>query len=408
MTSPAERIARRVIHDVPVRAARLVPATMLAVVTARELGMDRVTAARWFRTQARDLAVSLPPAKVHAKINAVYQAQRPALLHAIGNATEPEWTDAITRASDRSPEVWASHLRTLFDRMEVVPDEQRAVFLLTARALLDGDDDNEDVRYLERSKLHSGQDWFPSEVPAPVRTGDLPLPHEPMPAVSFQQVVSGRVTTRGAVKGPLNATELGTLLWNAHAETHRTEDKVHRPYPSAGTLYSARLRLFALSVDGVPPGRYDVVPDDRSLHRLGDLPGLDGLKGLSPYFSWPPDAPNAIALDDVPVLLGLYVDLGLLRRRYGLRALRLGLLEAGHLAQSLLMTASALGLAGAPVGGLNDDLAHELFALDDLAEPLQYVIPLGRATVDNPDERALRWDSPVPDTPHRRRWPDGA
>lgn len=34
--------------------------------------------------------------------------------------------------------------------------------------------------------------------------------------------------------------------------------------------------------------------------------------------------------------------------------------------------------AGTPMGGFHDDLAHELLALDDLEQPLQYLLPLGR------------------------------
>lgn len=77
-------------------------------------------------------------------------------------------------------------------------------------------------------------------------------------------------------------------------------------------------------------------------------------------------------------MLAVHLDLGLLRRRYGLRALRLGLLEAGHLTQTLLLTSAAFGLATVPLGGLHDDLAHELLGLDHLDEPVQYLLPPGR------------------------------
>ncbi|MFF8730396.1 hypothetical protein ACF073_28535 [Streptomyces sp. NPDC015171] len=33
-----------------------------------------------------------------------------------------------------------------------------------------------------------------------------------------------------------------------------------------------------------------------------------------------------------------------------------------------------------PLGGLHDDLAHELLGLDDLDEPIQYLLPLGRTS----------------------------
>jgi hypothetical protein len=69
---------------------------------------------------------------------------------------------------------------------------------------------------------------------------------------------------------------------------------------------------------------------------------------------------------------------GLLRGRYGLRALRLGLQETGHLAHSLILVATALGLSSTPINGFNDELCHQLFGLDDIDEPLQYLLPIGR------------------------------
>lgn len=55
-----------------------------------------------------------------------------------------------------------------------------------------------------------------------------------------------------------------------------------------------------------------------------------------------------------------------------------GLVETGHLAQNLLLTSAAYGLGTTPLGGLFDGLAHELLALDDLDEPIQYLLPPGR------------------------------
>lgn len=390
------QVALRVISETPVRSDRLAAATTLAVATGRALGMDRLATTRWLRRHARSWqhaeGVSLLPAPViHAKVNAVYAAQRQALIRRIEDAYAPDWSDVVGAADsllaldDRRTWVWASQLHMLFNRMGVVPDEERAVCLLTARALLDNDEtffgeDGPDTHYLEHSKFHIGRraDSAAKTIPMPQRSGGTPLPQAPLPPVLIGDALTSRVSTRGALTGPLTAEDLGTLLWNAHAETHRTGGHAHRPYPSAGALYTARLRLFAMSVDDVEPGCYDVVPESRTLSRVGSLPSTEDLTALSSYLSRPPDDPYAITIDAAPVMLGLYVDLGVLRQRYGLRALRLGLLEAGHLAQTLLLVAAALGLGGTPVNGFNDDLAHELLGLDDLTEPLQYLIPLGR------------------------------
>ncbi|KOX11614.1 hypothetical protein ADL04_00515 [Streptomyces sp. NRRL B-3648] len=117
---------------------------------------------------------------------------------------------------------------------------------------------------------------------------------------------------------------------------------------------------------------------------IGPAPSVADLKALSSYFSRPADDPDAVGIDEVPAVLTVHLDLGLLRRRYGLRALRLGLLEAGHLTQTLLLTAAAFGLSTLPLGGLHDDLAHELLGLDGLDEPVQYLLPLGRPAPPRP------------------------
>ncbi|MFJ9637469.1 thiopeptide-type bacteriocin biosynthesis protein [Streptomyces sp. NPDC101178] len=423
----SSRVAVRAVRDAPRGSARLALAIDLAHATALACGMDRLAAARWLRLHAASWrwAEGVPllgPQHIHARVNSVYALQRDALAsrardlrQALEDGTASgaaaDWYDGV-RAADRAlgavsppvgrPYVWASQLHMLFNRMGLAPDEERAVCRLAARTLLDRGDPASyfpdghtapDRQYLERSKFHLGreQDSAPRDVPARehgLRGGiELPLPAGPFPEVSLHAVMNGRVSRRGSLTGPLEAASLGTLLWGAHASGHESVlrfagggERVlrHRPYPSAGALYTAGLRLIALDVEGLAPGTYQCVPEHRSLRYVGPAPAMDDIRSLSSYLSRAADDPDAIVPDALPVVLGLYVDLGRLRERYGLRALRLGLLEAGHLAQSLLLTATALGLGTTPLGGFRDDLAHEVFGLDDLDQPLQYILPVGR------------------------------
>ncbi|ARQ71148.1 thiopeptide-type bacteriocin biosynthesis protein [Streptomyces marincola] len=378
--------------------------------------------------------------QVYAAQREAFGGRAAALWESLGAGGGPDvlrdWHDGV-RAADLAlragpaagarPRVWASQLHMLLNRLGVAPDEERAVCRLAARTLLDsagedaggsyfpGGHASPDVRYLERSKFHIGreQDSAARPLPPPAaggggdrRVGDepatdgergapapalLPLPAGPLPDTPLREVLAGRVSVRGALTGPLTATTLGTLLWRAHASWHTSAPRLadgtrgllrHRPYPSAGALYTAGIRLVALSVDGLAPGTYQCVPERRALRPVGPAPALDDVRSLSSYLSRAPEDPDAIVPDAVPAVLGLYVDLGRLRQRYGLRALRLGLLETGHLAQTLLLTATALGLVTTPLGGFRDDLAHELLGLDDLEQPLQYLLPVGRRPPD--------------------------
>ncbi|MDX3378378.1 thiopeptide-type bacteriocin biosynthesis protein [Streptomyces sp. ME02-6991-2A] len=425
----SSRVAVRAVRDAPRGSARLALAIDLAHATALACGMDRLSAAQWLRRHAASWrwAEDVPllgPRHVHAKVNSVYALQRDVLAgraRALWQALEEgtatgapaDWYDGVRKADQalRSaapsvgrPYIWASQLHMLFNRLGLAPDEERAVCRLAARTLLDrgeaasyfpDDHTSPDRQYLERSKFHLGreQDSAPRDVPA-VRAlpaeapgTELPLPAGPFPDADLRTVMNSRVSRRGALTGPLDAASLGTLLWGAHASGHESVHRFadggerlmrHRPYPSAGALYTAGLRLIALDVQGLAPGTYQCLPDRRALRYIGPAPALDDIRSLSSYLSRPDDDPDGIVPDALPVVLGLYVDLGRLRERYGLRALRLGLLEAGHLAQSLLLTATALRLGTTPLGGFLDDLAHEVFGLDDLDQPLQYVLPVGR------------------------------
>ncbi|WP_371638838.1 thiopeptide-type bacteriocin biosynthesis protein [Streptomyces virginiae] len=414
-------------------ASRLTAAADLAHTTAYALGMDPLAAARRLRAHAAGWrwvteVPLLPAAAVHTRVNTVHAAQRTTLAARAADLRErlnagtaapwlAYWAEQVREADaaldgpdERTrAEIWGSQLHMLFNRLGVSPDEERAVCRLAARTLLETDGPAgffppgpaaPDLQYLERSKFQIGRGEdsalrpLPAPAPAPAPAPDpagpteIPLPADPLPAVPLAEVLAARSSLRGALTGPLDTGTLGALLWHSLAESGRSEQHLadgttrtlaHRPYPSAGALHTARVRLLVLDVAGLPAGTYDCVPERRTLRRIGPAAPLADITALSTYLSRPSTDPDWIGIAQAPVLLALYVDLGLLRRRYGLRALRLALLETGHLAQTLLLTASALGLGGTTLGGFHDDLAHELLGLHDPDQPLQYLLPLGRS-----------------------------
>jgi nitroreductase len=65
------------------------------------------------------------------------------------------------------------------------------------------------------------------------------------------------------------------------------------------------------------------------------------------------------------------------RLKYGERGYRFTLLEAGHIAQNALLTASALMLDACPFGGFIDDL-DRLLGIDGLDEVSLYLVAVGR------------------------------
>jgi SagB-type dehydrogenase family enzyme len=200
------------------------------------------------------------------------------------------------------------------------------------------------------------------------------LPAGELPPVSLADALRERGCGRGDLGGTVTAAELGTLLWSSYAPSRPQ----HRPYPSAGAQYVARLRLIARAVDGLEPGQYEVDPVSRRLLPLCPLPGDDELAQTSMWFDRDAHEAGRVQVATLPALLGLYVEVTALRQRYGLRALRFALLEAGHLAQYLALAAAAAGLSLGIIGGFYDDVAHEVFMLDGVDDVLAYLLPVGR------------------------------
>jgi SagB-type dehydrogenase family enzyme len=64
--------------------------------------------------------------------------------------------------------------------------------------------------------------------------------------------------------------------------------------------------------------------------------------------------------------------------KYGERGYRFALLEAGHLAQNILLIAEALGLGALPVGGYVDAHLNALVGVDGCEQAVLYGVVIGR------------------------------
>lgn len=444
----SSQVTARIVGAVPPGPARLSVAAELATATAAALGLDELGAARWLRGHAagwrwQNEVAMLPAAAVQGQAARVLASQGRALrrrwdrtVALVGGEVAPVGGEVapVRGKPDRSPAaywaqvvrsarrelegsaadgpadqrwrwVWGSQLHMLFNRLGILPDEERSVCWLVAGTALapagpvdffaDGAA-AADRRYQEASKFLPGllQTQRPRESATersgtPFRFGGrpVPLPAGDPPRVALADVLRRRVSGRGRLTGPVDAADLGALVWSAHGITHRTQvplpsgdryDYAHRPYPSAGGTYVARMRLIARDVAGVAAGVYHVDDVDRQLWRLGPAPTVPELTASSMWFGADALDVGGIDLAEVPALLGLYVQVGELRDRYGMRALRFAVAEAGHLAQTLAMVAAASGLALGMIGGFYDDVAHELLGLDGIDDVLVYLLPVGR------------------------------
>jgi SagB-type dehydrogenase family enzyme len=124
-----------------------------------------------------------------------------------------------------------------------------------------------------------------------------------------------------------------------------------------------------LRVDDVQPGLYFYRPLDHRLDRLlqGDL--SDSLEKAT-YLGESIRGAGACIVITATFLRS--------RFKYGERAYRFVLLEAGHIAQNILLVAEAQDLGAVAVGGFVDDQVNDLLGLDGLREAALYLVLVGR------------------------------
>jgi SagB-type dehydrogenase family enzyme len=128
------------------------------------------------------------------------------------------------------------------------------------------------------------------------------------------------------------------------------------------------LLLIVGDVEGFSPGVYRYEPGP---HRLVQLHVGDVRSALA-----------AAALDQewlarAPAIIAVAATERRTTQKYGPRGARYVHMEAGHVAQNVLLQATALGLGGAPVGAFDDDAVAKLLRLNRDEQPL-YLLPVGR------------------------------
>jgi SagB-type dehydrogenase family enzyme len=180
--------------------------------------------------------------------------------------------------------------------------------------------------------------------------GGLPLEH----------ALARRRSIRSFAPGELGREETSHLLWAAQGITEAATGR--RTAPSAGALYP--LELSIVTSDGI----FRYLPTSHALERVL---ARDDRKALA-HASLEQDAVAEAAVD---VVIAAVPERSAVK--YGDRAERYLLLEAGHVAQNLLLEATSLGLGAVPIGAFDDDAVARVVRLRSGERPL-YIVAVGR------------------------------
>jgi SagB-type dehydrogenase family enzyme len=176
---------------------------------------------------------------------------------------------------------------------------------------------------------------------------------------SLVESIAGCRSIREFTPKPLSIEQIGQLLWAAQGITENHEGL--RSAPSAGALYP--LKVYVV----VPEGIYYYTPMHHELKRI--------MKGDKR-----PELQNAAlgqeAVDSAPAVFVFTAVYERTAVKYGDRATRYVDIEIGHACQNLLLQATALALAGVPVGAFNDARIADVLKLAKNEIPL-YLVPIG-------------------------------
>jgi len=192
------------------------------------------------------------------------------------------------------------------------------------------------------------------------------LPHPAgLDSTSLFDALAGRRSARQFTAEPLSAGDVSALLWAAQGVTAEWGG---RSAPSAGALYP--LEVYLVTDEGIQHYR----PDG---HQIEVAPSPTAKSELAEAIGQEPaaDAPAVVVIAAVPQRV---------EPKYGGRAERYIALEAGHAAQNLLLGATALGLAGVPLGAFSDSAVADALGLPATQE-VYYTIAIG-----HPDRTADR------------------
>jgi len=197
----------------------------------------------------------------------------------------------------------------------------------------------------------------PPAAPRVLAVTALPAPALDGP-VSVEAALARRRSVRAFGAAPVTAAERSQLLWAAQGVTDAAGG---RTAPSAGARYP--LEVYAVDPSGVY--HYDARGHRLELIRRGDAgPALAAA------------ALGQAAVRRAPLRLVVTGVVARTAAKYGARAERYVLLEAGHAAENVLLEAVALGLGAVPVGALDGAKVRAALGLPADQEPI-YVIAIG-------------------------------
>lgn len=223
---------------------------------------------------------------------------------------------------------------------------------------------------------------------APVR---IPLgePVWPSSEPGFWQVLRRRRSLRNFLPDALTLNQLNLLLWGTQGITGDMGDYQLRTAPSSGATYPTETYLLVNAVEGLRPGVYHLSVKDWVLEGLSfheDMRDLGCAAALGQ---------EAARMSAVNFVWTAVIER--CRAKYHERTYRYLWWDAAHIAQNLLLSATAAEVGACVMGAWFDDQLNELCGIDGVEHTTVLFATVGK--VQGEDWRADRRPAPKRNPP---------
>lgn len=169
------------------------------------------------------------------------------------------------------------------------------------------------------------------------------------------ELIKDRESVRIYADTPLSLLELSFLLWSTQGVRRFAGHKnpvTFRNVPSAGSRHTFETYLFVNRVEGLKKAVYHYLPGTHELELWEDRPDFDGeLKEALCGQGFAASAPVLFVWASVPYRM---------EWRYGRKAAKYLLIDAGHVCENLYLSCQAIGCGTCAVGAYDQDRMDEL------------------------------------------------
>jgi SagB-type dehydrogenase family enzyme len=139
--------------------------------------------------------------------------------------------------------------------------------------------------------------------------------------------------------------------------------------PSGGARHSIEAYLISFGVEGLANGTYHYDPDSHALTLLESSTSIERMTAFIPRQPW---------FQDPAVFVVMTSVFGRMQYKYATPyAYRVVLLDAGHLSQTFLLVATALGLAPYCVAALDGPAIEQHLGIDGISEAAVHAVGVG-------------------------------